>query len=45
MAARQGSGLAVGDYPFLALGDLPVFYPYIQDNIGEAIQARRRVVP
>ena len=22
-------GLAVGDYPFLALGDLPVFYPYI----------------
>ncbi|WP_404441022.1 cobaltochelatase subunit CobN [Stutzerimonas chloritidismutans] len=35
-------GLAVGDYPFLALADLPVFYPYIQDNIGEAIQARRR---
>ncbi|PRB83917.1 cobaltochelatase subunit CobN [Pseudomonas sp. MYb185] len=35
-------GLAVTDYPFLALGDLPVFYPYIQDNIGEAIQARRR---
>lgn len=35
-------GLAVSDYPFLALGDLPVFYPYIQDNIGEAIQARRR---
>lgn len=35
-------GLAAGDYPFLALGDLPVFYPYIQDNIGEAIQARRR---
>ncbi|EIK51958.1 cobaltochelatase subunit CobN [Stutzerimonas stutzeri TS44] len=35
-------GLAVGDYPFLAVDDLPVFYPYIQDNIGEAIQARRR---
>ena len=35
-------GLAVEDYPFLALGDLPVFYPYIQDNIGEAMQARRR---
>ena len=35
-------GLSVDDYPFLALGDLPVFYPYIQDNIGEAIQARRR---
>nr|MBF3181546.1 hypothetical protein [Pseudomonas aeruginosa] len=35
-------GLAVGDYPLRALGDLPVFYPYIQDNVGEAIQARRR---
>ncbi|MFN3514867.1 MAG: cobaltochelatase subunit CobN [Phenylobacterium sp.] len=35
-------GLALHDYPFLAVGDLPVFYPYIQDNIGEAIQARRR---
>lgn len=35
-------GLSVNDYPFLALGDLPVFYPYIQDNISEAIQARRR---
>jgi len=38
----KDKGLAAGDYPFLALGDLPVFYPYIQDNIGEAIQARRR---
>lgn len=35
-------GLSVDDFPFLAVGDLPVFYPYIQDNIGEAIQARRR---
>lgn len=35
-------GLWVNDYPYLALGDLPVFYPYIQDNIGEAIQAKRR---
>ncbi|MFH6598665.1 cobaltochelatase subunit CobN [Ectopseudomonas khazarica] len=35
-------GLSADDYPFLAVGDLPVFYPYIQDNIGEAIQARRR---
>lgn len=35
-------GLAVDDYPFLVLGDLPVFYPYIQDNIGEAMQAKRR---
>ncbi|ARQ01005.1 cobaltochelatase subunit CobN [Pseudorhodoplanes sinuspersici] len=35
-------GLSAGDYPYLAVGDLPVFYPYIQDNIAEAIQAKRR---
>lgn len=35
-------GLWANDYPFLLLGDLPVFYPYIQDNVAEAIQARRR---
>lgn len=35
-------GLSVHDYPFLAVGNIPVFYPYIQDNIGEAIQAKRR---
>lgn len=35
-------GLWAADYPFLALGDIPVFYPYLQDNISEAIQARRR---
>lgn len=35
-------GLSVTDYPFLTVGDLPVFYPYIQDNVGEAMQARRR---
>jgi len=35
-------GLAASDYPWLALGSLPVFYPYIQDNVGEAIQARCR---
>lgn len=35
-------GLSVNDYPFLTVGDLPVFYPYIQDNVGEAMQARRR---
>ncbi|QSL92739.1 cobaltochelatase subunit CobN [Ectopseudomonas toyotomiensis] len=35
-------GLSAEDYPFLAVGDLPVFYPYIQDNVGEAIQAKRR---
>lgn len=35
-------GLWAGDYPFLLLGDVPVLYPYIQDNVAEAIQARRR---
>lgn len=35
-------GLATDDYPMLALADIPVFYPYIQDNVGEALQARRR---
>jgi len=35
-------GLWAGDYPWLTVGDVPVFYPYIQDNIGEAMQAKRR---
>lgn len=35
-------GLRVEDYPLLALGDLPVVYPYIVDNIGEAVQTKRR---
>lgn len=35
-------GLSVHDAPMLAVGDIPVIYPYIVDNIGEAMQARRR---
>lgn len=35
-------GLAVSDFPMLAVGDVPVIYPYIVDNIGEALQAKRR---
>ncbi len=35
-------GLSVHDYPMLAVGDVPVAYPYIADNIGEAQQAKRR---
>jgi cobaltochelatase CobN len=35
-------GLSAYDAPFLAVGDVPVVYPYIQDNIGEALQAKRR---
>lgn len=35
-------GLSVSDPGMLAVGDLPVAYPYIADNIGEAQQAKRR---
>ncbi|SMB21094.1 putative Cobaltochelatase [Sterolibacterium denitrificans] len=35
-------GLSVYDDPYLILGDTPVFYPYIADNLAEGIQARRR---
>jgi cobaltochelatase CobN len=35
-------GLAMTDYPMLAVGNVPVVYPYIVDNIGEALQAKRR---
>lgn len=34
--------LAVTDAPYLVLGDVPVIYPYIVDDVGEAIQAKRR---
>ncbi|MCV6623256.1 MAG: cobaltochelatase subunit CobN [Cellvibrionaceae bacterium] len=35
-------GLSVHDAPNLNVGNLPVFYPYIIDNVGEAMQAKRR---
>lgn len=35
-------GLSVYDYPMLAVGDVPVAYPYIVDDVGEAVQAKRR---
>ncbi len=35
-------GLWAFGYPGLAVGDVPVFYPYLQDNVSEAIQAKRR---
>jgi cobaltochelatase CobN len=41
----QERGLSVSDFPMLAVGDVPVFYPYIVDNIGEATQAKRRAAP
>ena len=35
-------GLWVYDYPLMAIGNVPVIYPYIVDNIGEAVQTKRR---
>ncbi|SPL69990.1 cobaltochelatase subunit CobN [Acinetobacter stercoris] len=35
-------GLDHADYSYLTAGALPIFYPYVQDNIAEAIQAKRR---
>src|SRR5690606_30359154 len=35
-------GLDVLEAPYLVLGDLPVIYPYIVDNVGEALQTKRR---
>ncbi|NHK96844.1 cobaltochelatase subunit CobN [Rubrivivax benzoatilyticus] len=35
-------GLSVFDDALLAVGDVPVVYPYIVDNIGEALQTKRR---
>lgn len=35
-------GLSVSDDPYLAMGDLHNVYPYIMDNLGEAITAKRR---
>lgn len=35
-------GLSIYDSPYLLLGDVPVIYPYIVDDIGEALQTKRR---
>lgn len=35
-------GLSIYDSPSLAVGNLPVIYPFIMDNVGEAMQAKRR---
>jgi cobaltochelatase CobN len=36
------TGLALTDPPEVTLGTLPVVYPYIMDDLGEGIQAKRR---
>lgn len=35
-------GLSVYDNPMLLAGDVPVVYPFIVDDVGEALQAKRR---
>lgn len=35
-------GLWAYDYPNILVGNVPVIYPYIVDNIGEAIHVKRR---
>ncbi|KJK16572.1 hypothetical protein UB46_36130 [Burkholderiaceae bacterium 16] len=35
-------GLSVTDQPYMVLGSVPVIYPYIVDDVGEALQAKRR---
>lgn len=41
-AAGKQRGLDVDDDAMLPLGDVPVVYPYIVDNLGEALTAKRR---
>jgi cobaltochelatase CobN len=36
------TGLALTDPPEAVLGALPVVYPYIMDDVGEGLQAKRR---
>ncbi len=35
-------GLAATDWPLLLAQDMPIVYPYIMDNVGEGMQAKRR---
>ncbi len=41
-APGKERGLSALDDPLLALGNLPNIYPYIMDNLGEALTAKRR---
>ncbi|MDR3153657.1 MAG: cobaltochelatase subunit CobN [Deltaproteobacteria bacterium] len=41
MPGKQ-SGLALSDPPEVLMGTLPDVYPYIMDDVGEGIQAKRR---
>ncbi|MGH8653395.1 MAG: cobaltochelatase subunit CobN [Gammaproteobacteria bacterium] len=39
----KGLGLSEACYPELAIGDIPVFYPFIVNDPGEGTQAKRRM--
>lgn len=41
-APGKARGLDILDDALLPLGDVPVIYPYIVDNLGEALTAKRR---
>lgn len=41
-APGKERALSTQDDPLLALGDVPNIYPYIMDNLGEAMTAKRR---
>jgi cobaltochelatase CobN len=38
----KGVGLSEDCYPTLAIGDIPFFYPFIMNDPGEGMQAKRR---
>ncbi|RUO43626.1 cobaltochelatase subunit CobN [Aliidiomarina taiwanensis] len=40
--AGKERGLSIYDDSYLVLGDMPIVYPYIIDDVGEAVQAKRR---
>ena len=42
MAGKERGLSAVADDPYVAIGDIPIIYPYIMDDVGEAVQAKRR---
>ena len=43
MAARQDRGADAACFPEIVTGALPVIYPFIVSNPGEAAQAKRRI--
>ncbi len=42
MAGKERGLSTKADDPYVALGDIPIIYPYIMDDVGEAVQAKRR---